>query len=133
MSKMEMSIVIGVIACACLGVFYMAKVVKMDGDRSQTVLNIRNCQQAMRGHAGMGCLTTGDPFTRTDLEQYMRFPEDIWAIGGMIEFTPGTVITPESGNPARNGDHLWLKVKAPATTNYVGRYGWDNIDDTCGW
>jgi type II secretory pathway pseudopilin PulG len=107
---------------------------KKEQDRSTTILNIRNCQQAMRGHQGMKSLWTGKPFTKRDLETYMPFPSNIPIFGGEIVFDAGEEkVTPLSAEPAVNGDHLWLKVAAPNTTDYVGDYGFRKIAESTGW
>ena len=106
---------------------------KRGSDRSATIMHMRNCQQAMRGHQGMNCMAPGDPFTRRDLLGYLKFPNDIFLLEGRIAFTAGTNICPESANPAVNDDHLWLKVDAPGTKGHVGRYGFKNIGETTGW
>ena len=116
---------------------------KRGGDRSANILNIRNCQQAMRGHQGMRNLPVGAPFTRRDLEEFMRFPRDIEAQHGWVFYRSGKKVTSESGGyitiddlypePISNGDHLWLKVHAPLTEEYVGAYGFNDLSDTKGW
>jgi len=107
---------------------------KKGSDRSATIINIRSCQQAMRGHEGMKNLRAGKPFTRHDLETYIPFPDNFSVLGGEIVFDPGEdKVTPWSAKPAVNGDHLWLKVAAPNTTDYVGDYGFKKIADTTGW
>ena len=107
---------------------------KKGQDRSTTILNIRNCQQSMRGHQGMKSINEGGPFTKRDLEAYMPFPSNIPIFGGVIAFDAGEEkVTPLSAEPAVNGDHLWLKVTAPHTTDHVGDYGFKKIADTTGW
>lgn len=102
--------------------------------REQTIMHVRNCQQAMRGQQNMMQLKAGDAFTRKDLEQFMMFPENIKVNAGVIKFGAGDEkIKPESGDPAVNGNHLWLQVEAPKTKDYVGKYGFNNIADTTGW
>ena len=70
-------IVIGCMALAVTGLYFWATNWKRNEDRSQTLIHIRNSQQAMRGVRGMDQLAIGDPFTREDLEHYMKFPADI--------------------------------------------------------
>lgn len=101
--------------------------------RAQCIMNVRNCQQAMRGEQNMKQLNPGDPFTKADLEEYMKFPEDIKIDGGVITFKPGNVVTKEGGDPPANGDHLWLKIVAPDTIDNVGKYGFKKIEETAGW
>lgn len=101
--------------------------------RAQCIMNVRNCQQAMRGEQNMKQLNPGDPFTKADLEEYIKFPEDIKIDGGVITFRPANVVTKEGGDPPANGDHLWLKIVAPDTIDNVGKYGFKKIGETAGW
>lgn len=106
---------------------------KQGSDRSAVIMNIRNCQQAMRGHQNMRNLNPGDPFTRAGLEEYLKFPEDIKVDGGWIRFEAGDKITPEGGNPPVNDDHIWLKVSGPGMDGIIGDYGFDDLSDVAGW
>ena len=92
-------------------------------------MDIRNCQQAMRGEQNMRSLSVGDSFTREDLERFMKFPTPP---DGFV-YEAGDVITPESADPATNGDHIWLKVTGPGIEGYVGKNGFDSLDDITGW
>ena len=103
-------------------------------NRSHAILNIRNCQQAMRGYENLNDLRVGDPFTRENLEEYMAFPEDIPVPDGIIHFDSGEEkITPRGRALPPNGDHLWLRMEAPNTTDFVGKYGFDDISYTADW
>jgi hypothetical protein len=138
-SGMTRSQTVGVLcAFGALGFIWVAVLFggkwKAGSDRSATIMNIRNCQQAMRGHQCMNSACPGDPFTRKDLEEYMAFPADIKVWGGLIDFEPSEVVKGEPAQPvALNGDHLWLQVSAPETNGYVGKYGFKDIADTTGW
>lgn len=82
----------------------------------------------------MNNLRPGKPFTRRDLETYMPFPSNIPIFGGEVTFDPGDEkVKPMSAKPAVNGDHLWLKVTAPHTTDYIGDYGFEKIAVSTGW
>ena len=129
----EATIVVGCIGSAIGGIFISSLEWKLGNARDTTIMNIRNCQQAMRGNQNMKQLNEGDGFTRKDLEEFMQFSEDIQVMAGLIDFEPGDSITPESADPAVNGDHLWLQLRAPGTHDYVGRYGFNNIADMTGW
>ena len=135
MSRGDVVMVIIGIMVVIAGLFFAARLWKRGADRSAVILNIRNCQQAMRGHSGMKQLSIGDSFTREDLEEYMTFPRDRPVPEGVIRYSPGTEVTPVreylvTGDP---GDHLWLKLDAPLTENYVGRYGFERIRDSKNW
>jgi hypothetical protein len=105
--------------------FVGARAWKRGADRSAVILNIRNCQQAMRGHANMMQLNPGDAFTRKDLEEYMNFPADIPVSGGVIRFEAGDKVTPIG--------ELWLKVSGPGMDGAVGTYGFGNKEEFEDW
>jgi len=134
MTRLEVAVVIGALGVVVLGLIYAAMLWKRGADRSATLMHIRDCQQVMRSHAFRYKLSTGDPFGRAELEQHIGFPQDIQTLEGKIRFAPGTKVTVVT-HPAiaLTGEHLWLKVDAPATRGYVGRYGFDRIADTTGW
>ena len=94
-------------------------------ERPAVILQIRLCQQAMRGHQNLHGLNPGDPFTREDLEGYMHFPKNIEVSGGLVEFSPGAVVPPFG--------ELWLQIKAPDTEGHVGRYGFESADEFKNW
>ncbi len=133
MSKTEVLMIIFSMIIVVCALVVAAAWWKRGVDRSATIMHIRNCQQAMRGHQGMYNLYYGEPFTRKDIERYLKFPEDIHTLQGPIRFTAGTKVCPMSADPAVNDDHLWLKVDAPGTEGYVGRYGFESIEDSTGW
>ena len=113
-------LVIGVVVISMGGARY-----KQYSEKTTVKLQIRLCQQAMRGHQNLHGLNPGDAFTLKDLEEYMRFPKDIEVPGGVVEFTPGTAVPPMG--------ELWLKVKAPDTEGYIGRYGFESADEFKSW
>ncbi len=133
MSKTEvLMIIFSMIIVVCvLGV--AATWWKRGSDRTATIMHIRNCQQVMRSHQGMYEINPGEPFTRKELELWLKFPETIHTFSGPIVFTPGTKMCPMSADPAVNDDHLWLKVDAPGTEGHVGRYGFKSIEDSTHW
>lgn len=94
-----------------IGLLYIAAVGwKRGSDKSSNILNLRNCQQAMRGHEGMNNLITGKPFTRSDLEKYMPFPRDV---NTDVTYTPGDKVT--------GMGVLWLRVSPQGDIG--GTYG----------
>jgi hypothetical protein len=106
-------VVLLLIGCCIIGMLFVATVVwKRESDKSANIMNLRNCQQAMRGHEGMNNLQTGKPFTKADLVTYMPFPKDVNA---EVTYTPGDKITPQGT--------LWLRVSPPGDLG--GTYGPD--------
>lgn len=105
--------------------FVGARAWKKGSDRAATILNIRNCQQAMRGHQNLNNLKVGDPFTRKDLEEYIDFPEDIKVSGGWIRFEAGDTITPVG--------ELWLKVSGPGMDGAIGDHGFEDASAYEDW
>lgn len=106
---------------------------KVGSDRSSAIMNVRNCQQAMRGYQCMKSVYAGDPFTRKHLEEFIAYPVGHKVSGGMLEYDNAGVMCGESGYPAKNDDHLWLKIVAPETVGNVGKYGFNDIADTTDW
>ncbi len=113
MSQLELlSVIFALLAVFCvLAIGAMAW--KRGSDRSANIINIRNCQQAMRGHQGMNSQNIGDPFTRRDLETYLPFPRDV---NDKVKYTPGDKHT-EIGV-------LWLRVSPAGDVG--GRYGMES-------
>jgi len=106
-------VVLMFIGFCIFGMLYVATVVwKRESDKAQNIMNLRNTQQAMRGHEGMRNLRTGSSFTRADLETYMRFPEDV---NTHVTYTPGDKVTPVGT--------LWLRVSPAGDVG--GTYGPD--------
>jgi len=131
MTLLELTVVILVLLSLISILFVGARAWKKGSDRSANIMNIRNCQQAMRGHQNMQNLNPGAPFTQTMLEDYMRFPSDI---GTNVTYTAGTVITDMPAEPPANDAHIWLRPSAAglpyATT--PNDYG-PALADTAGW
>ncbi len=96
-----------IIICVC---FIATIHYRRAADRSANIMNLRNTQQAMRGHEGMRSLRVGDPFTRDDLVQYMDFPRNV---NPHTIYTPGDKVTPIG--------ELWLRVTPEGDAG--GRYG----------
>ena len=97
-------------------------------DKSANILNIRNCQQAMRGVEGMEQLSAGDPFTRKDLEEFMLFPT---SPNRQITYTTDEKVTPPSADPATDWSHIWLIPTEAGLPG--GKYGHDSYEDVTGW
>lgn len=128
MTLLELTVVILVLLSLISILFVGARAWKKGSDRSANIMNIRNCQQAMRGHQNMRGLNPTDAFAQTDLEEYIKFPQNI---GTAVTYTAGTAITAESANPAADTTHLWL---VPSADGLPGAdYGHDAVTDTTGW
>lgn len=74
MTLLELTVVILVLLSLISILFIGARAWKKGSDRSANVLNLRNTQQAMRGHQNMYTLVTGDAFTAAMLADYMPLP-----------------------------------------------------------
>ena len=106
MTLLELTVVILVLLSLISILFVGARAWKKGSDRSANIMNIRNCQQAMRGHQNLYNLEEGTgAFTQTDLEDYLTMPTPP-AAG--LTYTPGTVVTAPGV--------LWLTVAATGDT-----------------
>ena len=128
MTLLELTVVILVLLSLITILFVGARAWKRGSDRSANIMNIRNCQQAMRGEQNMKQLVATDPFVQADLEEFMQFPQDV---NSDVSYTAGTAITAESDNPAADFTHIWLVVTAPGQPG--GDYGHNDVTDVTGW
>jgi type II secretory pathway pseudopilin PulG len=128
MTLLELTVVILVLLSLISILFVGARAWKKGSDRSANIMNIRNTQQAMRGHENMKGLLVGDAFAQADLETYMKFPTDI---GTAVTYTAGTAITDQSADVAVDAAHLWLVVSADGLP--TGEYGHNAFADISGW
>lgn len=132
MTLLELTVVILVLLSLISILFVGARAWKKGSDRSANIMNMRNCQQAMRGHQNMYNLNPAAPFTDVMLIDYMRFPANI---GTAVTYTAGTVITAMAAEPPANDAHLWLRPSAagsPGTAAEPTDYG-PLLIDTAGW
>jgi prepilin-type N-terminal cleavage/methylation domain-containing protein len=128
MTLLELTVVILVLLSLISILFVGARAWKKGSDRSANIMNIRNCQQAMRGEQNMKSLNAGASFTQTQLEAYIKYPA---AIGTAVTYTAGTAITADSANPAADIAHLWLQ---PSTGGQPGgEYGHVAVTELTGW
>jgi len=134
MTLLELTVVILVLLSLISILFVGARAWKKGSDRSANIMNIRNTQQAMRGHQNMKELEVGGTFTQATLETYMKFPKSI-GLGSATEgvgYTAGTTgITAQSATPATTNTHIWLKVTALGEAG--ADYGQNSITDSTGW
>ncbi|MDX1679218.1 MAG: prepilin-type N-terminal cleavage/methylation domain-containing protein [Akkermansiaceae bacterium] len=81
MTLLELTVVILVLLALIAILFVGARAWKRGADRSANILNIRNIQQAVRGHANMFNLDFGDTLASTEIVSsdgstgYMKEPE----------------------------------------------------------
>lgn len=134
MTLLELTVVILVLLSLISILFVGARAWKRGSDRSANIMNIRNCQQAMRGEQNMKQLnpaiglTPADTFVQADLEEFMQYPTPVNAD---VSYTDKGVITPESANPAVDWNHIWLD---PSTEGLPGGlYGHNSFEDVTGW
>jgi prepilin-type N-terminal cleavage/methylation domain-containing protein len=134
MTLLELTVVILVLLSLISILFIGARAWKKGSDRSANIMNIRNTQQAMRGHQNMKELNVGGAFTQTTLETYMKFPKAIGegtATDG-VGYGPGTTgITPQSANPAVGYAHIWIIPTALGLP--TAEYGQTLASDSTGW
>ena len=119
MTLLELTVVILVLLSLITILFIGARAWKKGSDRSTNLINLRNCQQAMRGHQNTHQLAVGDGFTQTMLEDYMKFPTTV----ATVTYTAGTVITPTGT--------LWLTASADGLVG--ADYGPKAIADYSEW
>lgn len=127
MTLLELTVVILVLLSLISILFIGARAWKKGSDRSANIMNIRNCQQAMRGEQNMKQLAVGAGFVQADLVEYMKFPQTV----ATVTYTAGTVITPESANPAISYAHIWLVPSADGLP--TADYGHTSFADVTGW
>lgn len=94
MTILEMTVVIVLLMALVSILFIGATSWRRGSDRSSNLLNLRNTQQAMRGHQNLRIDQTINTFGQTDLERYMKFPTALGGGGAEgITYTAGTVFT----------------------------------------
>jgi len=135
MTLLELTVVILVLLSLISILFVGARAWKKGSDRSANIMNIRNTQQAMRGHQNMNNVSAADvtaqtaaaAFSQALLETYMKMPTAV----ATVTYTPGTHITPYSANPAADISHLWLQPSADGIPG--AEYGHTALSDVTGW
>ncbi len=128
MTLLELTVVILVLLSLISILFVGARAWKKGSDRSANIMNIRNCQQAMRGQENMKSLDKGVAFLQADLEAFIKYPADI---GTAVTYTNLGVITPDSADPAADIAHLWLQPSAGGQP--TAEYGHTAFTDITGW
>ncbi len=89
MTLLELTVVILVLLSLISILFVGARAWKKGSDRSANIMNLRNCQQAMRGHQNMNELAVGAAFTQAMLEDYCKMPATV----ATVTYTAGTAVT----------------------------------------
>jgi len=129
MTLLELTVVILVLLSLISILFVGARAWKKGSDRAANIMNIRNSQQAMRGHQNMRGLNVGDPFTTTDLAAYIKVPTSV----ATVTYTPKNQITPESATTATDYAHIWLTPSADGLPGAAAGYGQNSYSDSTGW
>ena len=127
MTLLELTVVILVLLSLISILFIGARAWKKGSDRSANILNIRNTQQAMRGHQNTKELKTGDGFATADLVAYMKLPGPIG--DNDVTYTPGTLITGQSNGTTYA--HIWLQPSAAGLP--AADYGQKDLASSDGW
>ncbi len=104
MTLLELTVVILVLLSLISILFVGARAWKKGSDRSANILNLRNAQQAMRGHENMRQDTTINTFELADLEEYMKEP---------VSPVPSLFTYDTSGTAITGIGTLWLKTSDP--------------------
>ena len=144
MTLLELTVVILVLLSLIAILFVGARAWKKGSDRSANILNVRNVQQAVRGHANMraldvgGACTTNDIFTAADGsgQGYLRTPTPPVTDGGTgptayqyLSVVPpiGTlyILNPDLGG--EDGEYFYSQsatytAPADATAAQTGRF-----------
>jgi type II secretory pathway pseudopilin PulG len=128
MTLLELTVVILVLLSLISILFIGARAWKKGSDRAANIMNLRNCQQAMRGHENMHSSAVGDDFLQATLETYMKFPA---AIGTEVTYSTLGKITPQSATVAVDAAHLWLVPSAKGLP--TAEYGHTAYADITGW
>ena len=133
MTLIELTVVILVILSLVTILFVGARAWKKGSDRSANLLNIRNCQMAMRGEQNMRQLSEGAAFPQATLQLYMPYPR---AVNGEIgAYTNNGLVTPQSNDPADNWNHIWLIPGTAGLPDDLGGngFGHESIVETTSW
>lgn len=117
MTLLELTVVILVLLSLISILFVGARAWKKGSDRSANIMNIRNVQQAVRGHQNTRGLNAGDTLASTTIfgnDGYLKEPKS--PLGGTYQYT-GTV--PATGvlyisNPAVDGADYWYTTSEAA-------------------
>jgi len=127
MTLLELTVVILVLLSLISILFIGARAWKRGSDRSANIMNLRNVQQAVRGHANMNNIIEGQPVTRIAIfgaaddgvDAYLRFPQQVATV---------TYTTPAQVNPAEGV--LYLVASADGLEGET--YG-PKVGDTSDW
>jgi prepilin-type N-terminal cleavage/methylation domain-containing protein len=131
MTLLELTVVILVLLSLISILFVGARAWKKGSDRAANILNLRNIQQAVRGHQNMNNLADGadiattvifdDPATAAVQEGYLKEPAAPW--DPTVAYTYSTTI-PVIGT---------LFVTGPAAAVVGGTYGHASADAYAAW
>lgn len=136
MTLLELTVVILVLLSLLSVLFVGTKAWKVGSDRSVNVMNIRNVQQAVRGHAAMNDIiqeeTTPVAITGGAVPRLAIFGTGDTGVGGYLRFPPSiasvTYSTPLERNTATGVLYL-----APSATGAVGATYGPKTGTTADW
>ena len=89
MTLLELTVVILVLLSLISILFIGARAWKKGSDRAANILNIRNVQQAIRGHANMRSLVIGDTLAATDIVGTGKYLNAPTPPNSDIQYLPG--------------------------------------------
>ncbi len=92
MTLLELTVVILVLLSLISILFIGARAWKKGSDRAANILNIRNVQQAVRGHANVKALDIGASLASTDIIGSGKYVNSVNAPNTDISYTYGTVV-----------------------------------------
>jgi len=127
MTLLELTVVILVLLSLISILFIGARAWKRGSDRSANIMNLRNVQQAVRGHANMNNIIEGGAVTREAIfganddgvDGYLRFPQQVATV---------TYTTPAQVNPGEGV--LYLVASAEGLEGAL--YG-PKVGETSDW
>ncbi len=108
MTLLELTVVIMVMLSLIFILLVGARAWKKGADRSANIMNVRNVQQAVRGHQNTWEMDFGDPLAKTIIfDDYLREPSS--PLGSPYQYTE---TVPDVGllyitNPAVDGIDYW--------------------------
>ncbi len=126
MTLLELTVVILVLLSLISILFVGARAWKKGSDRSANILNIRNCQQAIRGHQNTRGLTTTDTVVQADIfgtTGYLKEPKPPAVGTGIATAYTFALTYPDVGS---------LFVTNPTIGGAAGEYWYSTAELTAG-
>ena len=94
MTLLELTVVILVLLSLISILFIGARAWKKGSDRAGNILNIRNVQQAVRGHANLRAMNITDSLVSTEIIGTGKYLSNVVAPNTDITYTYGTTVPP---------------------------------------